>query len=319
MNDNHRKALSKDFRFIILLIGLCSLVGLFWRIFPLLDLFNHFRVQAVAGSAFCAAVFLILKNRNGFLISLAVLAFNASIVGYRLSYTGGIPALSGQSKASFSIVSSNVLTENTDYMAVLDMAHREDPDLIVFSETDDTWISNLKALEKDYPYHYAYPRPDNFGLAAYSKKPFKAETRLSSEASIPILKLEYAELTVLVVHPLPPASVRNMNSNMAYLSDAADMMEKDDSRPVLIAGDMNSTLWSGAVNSMVDLGFSRINPLGLAYTWPVRNFAWMLQIDHFFGRNIAAGDFEVLPSVGSDHYPIRADIMLAPKAHTSAN
>jgi endonuclease/exonuclease/phosphatase (EEP) superfamily protein YafD len=33
-----------------------------------------------------------------------------------------------------------------------------------------------------------------------------------------------------------------------------------------------------------------------------------VQIDHFFAKGIKNADFKVLPSIGSDHYPIQAII-----------
>ncbi len=311
MHDNHRKALSKDFLFIIFLIGFCSCLGLFWRLLPILDLFNHFRMQAIVGSFLCALTFLWLKNKKGFLISLLILLLNAGIVGYKLHYTGGIPSLAEKTGKEISIISSNVLTSNTDYASVLAMVEKQNPDVIVFSEVDDVWVKALETIEQTYPYYYQYPRPDNFGLAAYSKTPFKATLEFAGQAKLPILILDYNEFLLMGVHPLPPASTPNISENFLYLSRVAELADSYKDRPLIIAGDMNSTLWSAAIKPIIDNGFSRIHSLGIAYTWPKNNWLWGLQIDNFFGKNIVAGDFQVLPSIGSDHYPIRADVKFA--------
>lgn len=310
MKETHRIAVTKDFRIIIIIIAFCSAIGLFWQSVPILDLFNHFRLQAVAGGIFCAIFFMLLKDKKGIFLSLTVIILNIVIIGYRLHYTGGIPGLAANQPGGFSIVSANVLTSNKEYALVLEMAKNQDADLMVFNEVDPVWIKKLKPLEDIYPHYHTHPRTDNFGLAAYSKEPFRAEVKLLGNARLPALVIEYEDFVVIAAHPLPPASTRNMKENMSYLSGISDLIE-DAEKPVIIAGDMNATLWSGAINPLIESGFSRINSIGLAYTWPVNNFLWMLQIDHFFGRNIQAGDFKVLPSVGSDHYPIRADILFA--------
>lgn len=307
MNENHRKSLAKDFRFIIGLIGFFSLLGFFEHFVPLLDLFNHFRLQAIVGSAFCILISLYLKDKQAVVFACAVLILNVSVISYKLYLTSGIPALSKNNVSNFSVISSNVLTSNKDYKAVIDMVNAQSADLVVFSEVDNKWATELAALKKHYPYKLLFPRPDNFGLAAFSKMPFKGDVQQVGEAGLPILVLHYDDKVVIVAHPLPPASSINMKENRVYLSKVAEIASESHG-PAIVAGDLNATLWSATLEPLIEAGFDRINPLGMAYTWPKGNWAYILQIDHFFGKNIKAADFEVLPAVGSDHYPIRADI-----------
>ncbi|MDF2983233.1 MAG: Endonuclease/exonuclease/phosphatase, partial [Devosia sp.] len=49
---------------------------------------------------------------------------------------------------------------------------------------------------------------------------------------------------------------------------------------------------------------------GLAYTWPAAK-PWMaIQIDQVLTRGMTAGSFRTLGDVGSDHYPVRADLVI---------
>lgn len=307
MNENQRRYLAKDFRFIVGAIGICSLLGFLETFVPLLDLFNHFRLQAVVGAIFCALCSAYLKDKPATLIACTILALNICAISYKLVLTAGVPALNNNA-ANFSIISSNVLTSNDDYQAVIDMVATQDPDLVVFSEIDHTWADKLDVLEKDYPHKLLFPRPDNFGLAAFSKKPFRGEVTYAGEAGLPVMAIRYDGLTVIGAHPIPPASMRNMQENRNYLAEVA-RIGNEEKTPVVIAGDLNATLWSATLVPLIETGFKRINPLGIAYTWPAGNWAYILQIDHFFGKNITAADFHVLDDVGSDHYPIRADIV----------
>lgn len=309
MNEIHRQKLSKDFRFIIGLIGICSLVGFGEIFFPILDLFNHFRLQAIVCAFFCFIFHLVLKDKRAAVFAITVLVFNLGIVGFKLYQTGGIPALAAGQTASLSVISSNVLTSNNDYDAVISLMREQDADVLIFSEVDQIWVGHLSVLEDTYPYFLKHPRPDNFGMLALSKRPFEGEVRPLGDAQLPLFILKFDGLTIFGAHPLPPASARNMHENRAYLSEMAKLAGEQPGA-VLIAGDLNATLWSAAIAPLTDAGLSRINPLGLAYTWPKNNPTVALQIDHFFGKKIPAADFKVLPSVGSDHYPIRADIVL---------
>jgi endonuclease/exonuclease/phosphatase (EEP) superfamily protein YafD len=49
---------------------------------------------------------------------------------------------------------------------------------------------------------------------------------------------------------------------------------------------------------------------GLEYSWPDGRLWMGIQIDHVLTLGMKAGQFEVLDEVGSDHYPVRADLMM---------
>lgn len=295
-------------RIIAAFIFLCSLVGLFAPFVPLADLFNHFRIQAVAGLFFCFLCFCALRDKRGAVLCFLALALNLGLVGEKLYKTSGIPSLGSNLKPSISILSTNVLTSNTRYDDVLALIEKENPDFIVFTEVNNEWIKRLQSLEVRYKYSYKLPSEDNFGIAGYSTLPFEGSVKYSGGAALPILVANLKDgLTVIAIHPLPPSSEWNLSENRIYLSDVAQMVSKKDG-PVVVTGDFNSTLWSTTLVPLIEGGLKRINPLGIAYTWPVSDILFAVQIDHFFGKGIKAADFEVLPSVGSDHYPIRADL-----------
>lgn len=309
MNENRNSGLIRDFRFVLGAIALCSVIGFFEFFFPILDLFNHFRIQAIVGTLVCMFLFLVWKSKIMAYISCAVLLLNVGVVGLKLYQTGGIEPLHEDEKASFSIVSANVLTSNENSELLLNLIDKENPDLVILSEVNSRWIEALKPLEERYEYTLKHPRPDNFGIAAYSKRSFKGEIAVSGDAELPVAVLQYDDIIVIGAHPLPPISNRNMSENRIYLSDIA-FLAKSFQKPIVVAGDLNATLWSATLSPLIDAGFDRINPLGIAYTWPKGNILYALQIDHFFAKNIKAANFKKLPSVDSDHYPIRADIRL---------
>lgn len=307
---SHILVLIKYVRLTGFFIASCSVIGFLEPLYSLADLFNHFRIQAVLGLAFCLIAAAFLKDRKGGIFFFLLLCLNISIVGYKLYQTSGIPSIPSGQLPSLSIVTANVLTSNDDYDRLLSMAEHEKPDFIMLVEVNNAWIENLRPLENTYKYNYKLPSEDNFGMAAYSKVPFRGSVKYAGSAGLPILIAELENgITILGIHPLPPASEWDMVEQDMYFKELALISEKKTGH-VIATGDFNTTLWSKGIQPVIKAGFKRINPLGIAYTWPTTSFVFAIQIDHFFGKNIEAADFRVLTSIGSDHYPIRADILV---------
>ena len=110
---------------------------------------------------------------------------------------------------------------------------------------------------------------------------------------------EAAASLVLGVHVEPPALPRGPDALW------------------LVAGDLNVTPWSTAfgrmarTGSLADVSLGR----GIHPTWFSR-FPFMgLPIDHVLvNPGFRAAEVEVLPSIGSDHFPLLASLAFAPKA-----
>ncbi len=85
----------------------------------------------------------------------------------------------------------------------------------------------------------------------------------------------------------------------------------------LLAGDFNATLDHADFRGLLDKGYTDAATAtgnGLTATWPTSQVGgpWVA-IDHVvFGAAWRPRDFEVLPSIGSDHLPIIAVLEPAP-------
>jgi endonuclease/exonuclease/phosphatase (EEP) superfamily protein YafD len=75
---------------------------------------------------------------------------------------------------------------------------------------------------------------------------------------------------------------------------------------------MNTTLWSDNAKYFKAAGLKSLSA-GFAWTWPYGFFPLAIQIDHIFVRDIAVKSFTALPSINSDHYPVRAELLLPEK------
>jgi vancomycin resistance protein VanJ len=81
------------------------------------------------------------------------------------------------------------------------------------------------------------------------------------------------------------------------------------SKPVIIAGDLNATLWSPSLTPLMRSRWQWPEGSGITYTWPTFAPPFAIQIDHILTKGAKAGRYKVLPSIGSDHLPVRADLV----------
>src|SRR3982751_3829180 len=122
------------------------------------------------------------------------------------------------------------------------MVRTQGPDLFVASETTPEWITHLDTLKDRYPYRF-YAGPGIFGIAAYARRPFVAQVFRIGRHRMPLGRLEFDDMVVLVAHPQPPTRRGLAVENRAYLETLARLAHAS-TKPVILAGDLNATLWS---------------------------------------------------------------------------
>ena len=291
-------------------IAICSFAGLlapFWWFF---DLFNHFRVQG-AVAALVALALAVAFDRRLAVIAAGSLLLNVGLIGLRLFETGGVPADAvGQPVA---LVATNVLSSNRDHAAVLAMIAAERPDILVVTELSPAWAAALSVTAGDFPYRLQHPRADNFGIALYARRPFKGQVLASGRFGLPLIVAEFDGFMLIAAHPFPPISTETASENRVYLADVANIARAAN-LPVVLAGDLNASLWSHSIYPLFDAGLTRVSSSGIAYTWPVGMLPLAIHIDHVLVKGLRAGQFRVLAGVGSDHFPVRADLVITQSA-----
>lgn len=83
--------------------------------------------------------------------------------------------------------------------------------------------------------------------------------------------------------------------------------------PVIIAGDLNCTPWSGHMRDLLDRNqlASARNGFGWNPSWPVNRPFLSIPIDHVLVReDIGVSRFTTTESVGSDHSPVVVDLAI---------
>ncbi|HKX63945.1 MAG TPA: endonuclease/exonuclease/phosphatase family protein, partial [Rhizomicrobium sp.] len=263
----------------------------------------HLTLAAIALSL------LIVPFRQHWLFALAALALAGTLgpVAERMIARRTLPAHAPG--RAVSVVSANVLCDNRQFDRVLAMARVEAPDLFIATETTPEWIAHLDALKARYPYRF-HAGPGIFGIAAYARKPFVAQVFRIGRHKMPLGRLEFDDMVVLVGHSMPPVRAGLTAENREYLEALARLAEAS-SKPVILAGDLNATLWSHNMTPLLRAEMQWPSGSGLTYTWPVGRPHMAIQIDHILTRGAVAGAWRVLPGVGSDHYPVRADLVFS--------
>ncbi|MCP1169209.1 endonuclease/exonuclease/phosphatase family protein [Limimaricola litoreus] len=219
-----------------------------------------------------------------------------------------------------SVLVANVQRSNRQAEEVIALARAQDPDLFFVLETNGWWDEALQALDADYAHHLQDIPSDAtyYGMHVFSRHPFtSSEMRFPFGADTPLfdgmLDHPAGQVRVFGLHPRPPHYFQPSTLRDATMLQAA-IEARDEPRPTLLAGDFNAASWERTARRTLRLG-ELIDPR--AGRGPMVSFdanSWWMKwpLDQIlWQRGLAMADFTVLPGIGSDHYPVRADLCLA--------
>lgn len=208
----------------------------------------------------------------------------------------------------------NVLIDNRESAKFLKLVEKISPDLILLAEPDERWVSEIAALEKDYPHTVLHPLDNAYGMALYSRLELvNPQLNFFIEDDIPSIitdvKLKSGNLIHLYcLHPRPPVPTEGDRSNErdAELLFVGRMINENN-MPTIIAGDLNDVAWSRTtqlfqkISGLLDPRIGRGLYSSFHAHYPVIRFP----LDHVFHSNhFRLVELERLPNIGSDHFPI---------------
>ena len=298
---------------LILGVGICSGLGLLAPFYWIFDLFNHARPHVLVASVVAIAM-AALFHRGIVWLGLLLALGNAGLFLWpALADLAQSPAPANRTDTPqpVTIMSANVLTSNRTHGALIGLIQRTDPDVVLLTEVDRRWIDALSPLMARYPHRILHPRSDNFGIAVLARQPMDGQILDLGSRGVPAAIARFRDFVLIGLHPLPPVSAGAHADNLAYLADAAARVATEQG-PVVVAGDLNTTIWGRAMTPLRDAGLTNASPLGLAYTWPADLPVLAMQIDHILARDAVIQDHRSLQDIGSDHFPVLATITPAP-------
>lgn len=219
------------------------------------------------------------------------------------------------------VLTVNLLRENDDARAVLELVRRERPDLLFCSEVTEAWWQALAAGLPELPHRCHHADPGWFGVALFSRQPLRsAEVIPLGFAWAPAIRATVrvgdTPLGVLGIHPPRPGDRRRCLERDRALQ-ALPAALRDLPPAHLVLGDCNATPWNHTfVQLLASTGLQLATVGGWRATWS-STLPWPLRIpiDHVLvSRGVGVGSTRLGANIGSDHLPVIADL-LVPPAH----
>lgn len=302
------------FRTLALLLLLGTVLSFNGRLHFMLDNLSSFKVHFVIAFAVCIAAFLILRDRRWAIVAVIGLSMNAvpMLPWYFAPDRGEEFAVD----RSIKVLMANISLRNRDYARLLELIDTEQPDVFGLVEVNAEWISGVASLNSRYPYRFEAPHQRYWGLALYSKLPISDAQLLELATGVPpvivaTLHTERGDVEFMLAHPRPPMSEMDTDLRDRQMEGMAQYIAES-RLPVILAGDLNTAMWSPVYKDFVELsGLHNARAgSGVDGTWPPSPI-FGVPIDHIMSsESIALRNFRVLPRIGSDHLPIAAEIIL---------
>jgi len=289
-------------------LALLTIGGLLAPFDPRFEMINHFRPFWLVGAAFVLVLALVLRKP---LLVAAALVLVAALGGLTLLPLRDTAPKVVDGARSLRIVSLNLSPQNRRLDEVARYLIASNADVIVLQEVVCREYDSLfAALADSYP-HVFRASESCFGQAILSKHPIVATGRRDFRwrrpswlwAEIAVGSKTIRITGVHLSHPTRPFDQAvNMNEFIAY-SRGIDL-------PHAIAGDFNLTPYASLLAKLSrEAGVLRHGTFRAS--WPSRLPLPVVLIDHVYtNAHFASAGFQVGPFLGSDHYPVIADLVL---------
>lgn len=280
----------------------------------MLDNLSSFQVHFAV--TFLACTVLLLLAREKAWIGVAAFAFVVSLSQLAPWYVRERSVAGSQDDRSITVLSSNVLARSKSGHRLAELVLVESPELLGVVELTPAVVDVLGSIRESYPHHFEASSAGTTGLGLYSRLPISDARLLELGDELPpaisaTLVAGQAPVDIILVHPNAPMTRSLAAMRNRQLELLARHIRNSD-RPTIVMGDLNIAMWSPYYKEFVAASGLRNarDGYGIAGTWPALS-GLGVPIDHILGSpEIGLSGFRVLPSVGSDHFPIAAQVLL---------
>ena len=288
------------------------------------------RLQIASLLALTLLVLPLMFERRSWVSTAAILATIAAFtyqVVRVLPYSRMVPALGAETKRcspgrSLSMLNANVLMTNRNYRPLIELVQKRDPDLVLLLEPDAGWAAAIAPLHARYPYRLSEPLPNTYGLILLSKLPL--DGMALRHIMLPDIPSVAGRLTLrggavidlYGLHPKPPVPGADTDARDAELVIVGREMRKS-GRAGIVFGDLNDVAWSDTNRLFEDISGTIDPRIGRGF-YPTFHAQYPLlrwPLDHvFYTPHFALMRMERLPDIGSDHFPLLAELCLTEEA-----
>jgi endonuclease/exonuclease/phosphatase (EEP) superfamily protein YafD len=217
-----------------------------------------------------------------------------------------------------SVIYANVLTKNQNKEKLNNFIKQLNPDIVALVETDQAWIDSVQ-LNNNFLYFESKPLNNNFGISLFSKYKIVGPTTLKLDHHLPPVVHTFVDIgsesrriQMVVFHTFPPQLTSGLNINPQILDKLSSLVRKS-SEPVIMAGDLNATSFSNYYWKWIN-SFNVVDTMsgfGIFRTWHAQSNFFRLTLDYVFtSKSIKTKSWTRLDDIGSDHFPIFAELCL---------
>ncbi|HEV8369094.1 MAG TPA: endonuclease/exonuclease/phosphatase family protein [Pyrinomonadaceae bacterium] len=279
-----------------------------------LELATHFRLQYVLLGITCVIVLSAFQSWK--FVPIAIMCVLINVI-YVVLYFGPQAKRDEQpSSTQLRLLHVNVLKNNTNYAAVLQLVSTNNPDLVILQEVTDEWAEQTKLLRAAYPFWEIVSLPGGAGMAVFSRHAFADSQVLNLDSSTHVailarLNINEKPISVLAMHPPTPITPTKFKNRNLQFREAARLLNSIKGAKVLV-GDLNTTMWSPYFTTLIrssDLRDARLG-FGLGTSWPMPLPPFLrLPIDHcLVSDDVQVDRLQIGPKIGSDHLPVIVDL-----------
>lgn len=298
----------------VALLGIALVSTRFDGLHYMFDNLSNFAVHFAAAFLACVVVLAIAGNRGWAL--LAAIGFAVALVPVVPWYLPAADRQPSPEIKSVDLLVSNVHVDNLASAKLLRLIETEQPDVVGLVEVDSRWLGELAPLRSTYPFHFEVPDDATIGLALYSKLPLAnarvvSAGRTGRSAIAATMTVPGGAIEFILAHPVSPISGEHVRQRNAQLR-ALGRYIRDLDRPVIVAGDLNATMWNRHYLRFAELGglHNARAGNGVGPTWPAVPLLGV-PIDHILATApVRFRNFDVHHGIGSDHLPVSAEFSL---------
>lgn len=285
-----------------------TLADAYWA----LELPGHFRAQLAVATGFLSLGFALFGARKR-LIGTACLT---AVVATPVVQLWIPSAPRGPRGETLKVLSLNVSFYDRNHQDVIDLIRASRPDVIGLVEVSDRWVTELEALDPDYP-HRAFDTTRRGGVGLLSQRPlattdFRPFVSQRRTLALATLTLDDRPVTLAVVHTASPMWATRAALRNRQLALLASLAREAPHHEMVLVGDFNTSPWSLPFRRLTtETGWRTAAADGFGFhpTWPAERLWAGIPIDHHLvSEGIVVHDFAVVGPTGSDHLAVYTEL-----------
>jgi endonuclease/exonuclease/phosphatase (EEP) superfamily protein YafD len=310
--------LDRLFVVCVVLVVAMNLVPLGARLYWILELTTHFRVQYLAVTALVLAVAALRRRWDAVAVLAAAGAVSALPVVPYLPRTLAPEAAAAPALAPLKVLSVNVSYRQFLERRLLELVREAYPDIVVVQELTPHAERVLADLDTLFPHYRKFPADRQYGIGLWSRYEIESGATIAL-GRVPAIEARVrgpsGSFTVIGVHLSAPVTRRRAAARNQQLAELAARSNAVDG-PLIVAGDFNITPYSPYYTDWLDATRLTDTRRGrtLSPSWPTMLRLIGIPIDHVAVND----DFTVvshrrLPNFESDHYGALVEVALRPE------